>query len=262
MSIRKFNWRRDPSSSKDWSARRLLKTVQPLALPESVSLSYLIPSILDQGGLGSCAANALAQAIRAALLRVGSINPPIVSRLMLYYYARAIDNEQSVDAGTNFRNLLDVCRKLGVAPEMCWPYDDGSIVFKIPPSAAAQRLANDQIGGLTYYRIDSDGEDRLHDIRTAIVNKHLVVFGVQVTETFAVFGSSAPPIPLPKDGESFLGGHGLALAEYGPGYFGGPNSWGTGYGVNGWFRMTPEYLASDLAGDFWVIDTSVDFSEI
>jgi len=258
---RKFCWRPDSPSEKDWPASRILKAVRPLALPESVRLNYLISTILNQGGLGSCVANALAQAIRASLLRVGTISPALPSRLALYRYARDVLGTPQEDSGATFRGALDACRKLGYGPETAWPYDDGPDKFKLLPSSAYQRQAHDQVGGLTYYRINATGDDRLNAIRTALADKRVVVFGTDVTTDFADYNPGSAPLPAPKDGDRILGGHGLCLAEYGPGYFGGPNSWGINYGDNGWFRMSLEYIAADCSRDFWIIDAAMNFSE-
>lgn len=258
---RKFCWRPDSPSEKDWPASRILKATPPLALPETVRLNYLILTILDQGKLGSCVANALAQAIRASLFRVGVISPALPSRLALYRYARDVLGTPQEDSGSTFRGMLDVCRKLGYGPEAVWPYDDGPDKFKLMPSSAYQRQAHDQVGGLIYYRIDSMGEQRLNDIRTALADKYVVVFGTDVTTDFAGYNPDSQPLPAPRDGDQILGGHGLCLAEYGPGYFGGPNSWGIDYGDRGWFRMSPEYIKADCSRDFWIIGAAVNFSE-
>jgi len=259
---RKFLWKPDVPSSKDWPASRILKVVQPAALPETASLRYLVPTILDQGGLGSCAPNAVVQAIHTALLRIGVINPAFTSRLFLYYYARQILGTPTEDSGSRFRDLLDVCRRLGFCPETAWPYDDGPDRFKLPPSAAAQRLAHDQVGGLVYYRIDSTEDQRIHDIKTAIADKRVVVFGTDVTPAFQGYTADSKPLSPPTSGDTILGGHGLCLAEYGPDYAGGPNSWGEAYGDRGWFRMEWDYILADCSNDFWIIDTAPDFLEV
>ena len=63
-------------------------------------------------------------------------------------------------------------------------------------------------------------------------------------------------IELPKQGDKVLGGHDLFYSKYNKntGEFGGPNSWGKGWGDAGKFTISFEYLTnSNLAGDFWTI---------
>lgn len=264
--MRKFCWRPDPPSTKDWPARFLVTKAQAFqpSLPTVVRLNNQIVDILDQGKLGSCAANALAQAIRAGLIQRGTPTSQAVlaSRLYLYYMARAADGVQSVDSGTCFRRMLDAARRVGYPPERFWAYDDSPEQFKAKPDAAAVRAAFDQIEGLTFHRLDSTGVQRSFDLRTLLAGGYVIVFGTIVSDRFASFGPDSPPLDPPGAGETILGGHGLLLAGYGQGYFEGPNSWGPSYGRRGWFRMTDAYIENWRSTDFWVLDTVTPFSEV
>jgi C1A family cysteine protease len=67
------------------------------------------------------------------------------------------------------------------------------------------------------------------------------------------------PIPKP-DKEKLLGGHAVLAVGYSNkrSCFLIRNSWGDGYGMNGYFLMPYDFITSDLCGDFWVLETVSD----
>ena len=250
-------------SSKDWPARFLVAKAQALAMeiPEVVDNSHLVAGILDQGQLGSCAACAVAQALRGALMRLGK-SPTLAACLYLYYMARCIDGEPSMDSGTTLRAVLDGARRVGYPPERFWPYSDGPDRFRMRPDNAAVRASYDQIARLSCHKLGSTGKQRSQDLRALLAAGYLVIFGTQVSEAFASFGPNSPPLNPPGPGEIILGGHALTLANCTPGRFQGPNSWGVGYGRAGWFEMTDAYIEDPRSNSFWVIDQVAPFSEV
>jgi C1A family cysteine protease len=264
MLERKFLWKPDPPSAKDWPATPILKVAKMVMLPERMRLAQLITSILQQGGLGSCTANAVAQGLRAAMVRLGLSKPDLASRLFLYYFARAMIDSTQVDSGAHIRNLFDVIRKLGFCPEPAWPYSDDLTTFKILPNAGAARLAFDQIGSLGYFRINSTGAERVADVRAAIAAEYTVVFGTQVSNKFAEYTAGSAPLGPPGAGETILGGHALLVGGYDlvTDDFDIVNSWGLEFGVNGWCKFKSSYLADDRSADFWIIETAPNFSEV
>jgi hypothetical protein len=263
MVERKFLWKPDPPSPKDWPAEPILRVARAVVLPERVRLDRLIVSVLNQGGLGSCGPNAVAQGLRAAMIRLGFPAPDLASRLFLYYFARAMTGTTQVDSGVYIRNLFDVIRKLGFCPETAWPYSDDPTTFKILPNAGAARLAFDQLGSLGYFRISSTGEQRVADVRAAIAAEYTVVFGTQVSNKFAEFNKASAPLKPPGPGETILGGHALLAAGYdlAADTFDIPNSWGPEYGIDGWCKFDSSYIADSRSGDFWIIETAPNFSE-
>jgi C1A family cysteine protease len=271
---RKFCWKPDPKSEKDIPATTRLQALRAAAatavLPAAVCLKNLITSILDQGGLGSCTANAVAQALRAALVHAGVLDPELASRLFLYYFARAAggDSTQS-DTGAYIRANFDILRRLGVAREAVWTYDDttvdsltGPAKFKRMPPNEAIRDAYEQKVSVGYYRIDSEGEQRLTDIMTALAGGHLVVFGTTVTEKFGSPGTVA--LTRPTSDEKVLGGHALTIPGYrwvaGRRVFLIVNSWGPDYNGTGYCEMDESYITWSASRDFWIVEAFPNFS--
>jgi C1A family cysteine protease len=261
--MRKFGWIPDSEAKKikDLNAEPLLRA-RVASRPAQASLRHLILSILDQANLGSCVANAGAQAVRASLAQAVSANPRLLSRLFTYYYARAISpGDTSVDSGTQIRCFFDVIRKLGYCPEDAWPYDTAKFA-KMPGSDAIWQAVDQKIS-VGYHSIASSGQRRIEDICTAVAGGHLVVFGTIVGNDFVNWRLGAPALTPPTD---VLGGHALCVTGYRPGPTPGSvdfdicNSWGPEYGDNGYCTMSNAYLAWGETRDLWIVESASDFS--
>ena len=262
--MRKFLWKPDPPKAKDWDASPKLRVRGPL--PTKVLLRHLILSVLDQANLGSCVANAIFQAVRAALVRAGVVGAQLGSRLWGYYFGRAQTGNTQADEGTYLRAVFDVIRKLGYPLEALWPYDDGPDKFRQMPSSAAVRAAYDQKTSVGYYRINSSDQQRVEDVKAALAAGYLVVFGTQVSNLFEAYAASSPPLTVPGKSEVILGGHALTIVGYevlpdGATIFEVLNSWGDFYGDHGYCKFTSEYVAWSESQDFWIVEAMPDFSE-
>jgi len=168
---------------------------------------YALCKVLDQGRLGSCTANAVVQAIRAAQVRAGKTDPTFASRLALYYWARVQDGSQDRDVGTNIATVVDMAAWIGVPAEECWPYAIER--FAKLPGPDVYRAAFDLRGdiGVQYHPISSQGDAFIIDMERALTAGFPVVFGVDVSEEFC---STYPSgiIEPPKPG-TVAGGHAL-----------------------------------------------------
>lgn len=257
--VRSLGWKKDrpkaPGETPDRLARAKLSADPP---PPAASCLPLISDILDQGHLGSCTANAVAQAIRAAMNRLGVFEPALASRLFLYFLARAYDHDTANDDGTFIRNVLQAAVKWGFPPESVWPYSDDAsegAPFRKMPGISVFMEAIDQskkMGAAEYYRIDSQGQDRIDDVKRAIAAGHCVVFGTDVSDDFCSNQLGAGPIP-PPIGKSIAGGHALTIAGYDAAGVDIVNSWGTGWGASGLCRFSWDYITWDHTDDLWIV---------
>lgn len=257
----RLGWKKDapkgPSDKPDLPAAPRLTMAAP---PARASCLDLVLGILDQGQLGSCTANATAQALRAAQVREAAsagprlVNPPLASRLWLYYLARAYDHDTANDDGAQIRNVFAAAVKFGFPPESVWPYSDDAspgAAFSRLPGPDAFRAAYDMRAPTVYRRIDSTGQARIDDIKRAIASRFLVVFGTPVSNAFCADQLSGPM--LPPDGD-IAGGHALCVAGYDGDVFDVVNSWGTGWGKGGLCKFASEYLAWDGTDDLWIVE--------
>ena len=245
-------------------ARDLLSAVVPA---DSADLTRLV-TVIDQNGLGSCTANAVAQVIHGAQVFAGApVETPFLSRLMAYYLARLEDGNQDSDAGSQICTVFDAVCRIGFCPESVWPYVP--VWFKSKPPMEAFWSAIDQRGKVevNYHRLDGNGESgeqRLDLIRKALTVGCLVTWGAPVSDDYCSDILGSDPIP-PPIGLPIAGGHAQTLCGYGMTVQGKPffrnvNSWGPGWGDGGFCDLAPEYVGWSEASDFWLVSLAPRFS--
>jgi hypothetical protein len=237
--------------------------------PDSADLRPLVAEVLDQGALGSCVANAGMQAVRMSHMRqllgrvtsgdeldaITSNPPPLGSRLFGYYLARATHHTTGIDSGTYLRALFEVLNSFGFPPEGVWPYSVERFT-QMPPTRAI-RAAYDQMSPTTYHRIFSSGYDKADDIKRALAGGYAVPFGIDVNQRF-VDGTFDPSVPLGPMSNT-VGGHAMVFVGYDGDVFDVLNSWGTGFGDGGYFKVSAEFVLETR--DDWAIEYAPTFSE-
>jgi C1A family cysteine protease len=221
------------------------------ALPAQVDLRDQCPAVYDQGQLGSCTANAIGGAFEFDLLRQKAADF-VPSRLFIYYNERAAENTVSSDSGAQIRDGIKSVAKQGVCPESEWPYDIAQFADK--PSApcytdaAGHRVAS-------YQRV----AQILNQFKGCLANGDPFVFGFTVYESFESDQvAKSGDAPMPAAGEKVLGGHAVMAVGYDDSTqrFLVRNSWGTTWGLGGYFTLPYAYLIDrSLASDFWTLRT-------
>lgn len=258
MTPRGLGWRPDPKKEAgnraDFVAEDILGSGPA---PGSASLERHVLSVLDQGALGSCVANATAQAIRIAHSVQGVKDPVLPSRLWIYWMARATHFDQLHDEGTYGRAACSAIAKLGFCPEDAWPYSDSKDGFPAPyqrmPSTDAFRASFDQRGDTAYHKIASEGAARVEMFKRAISARMPVIFGTDVSREFcqgAVGDTVDPPIYLPR-----AGGHEMVAVGYEADRFRIVNSWGDGWGDGGFCWFSADYIAWADTRDPWIFSS-------
>jgi C1A family cysteine protease len=262
-SMNRFGWVPDSEEGKkkDWKAAPLLAKIAPKTRLASYSLRRFVLSILNQGDLGSCVLNAKNQALRMVQVKAGDRNPELSSRLFGYYYSRALSpGDTRVDSGTQIRCAFDVTRKIGDCPERIWPYDISK--FARMPNMASMQAAFDQKTSVGYYRIDSTGSQRVEDVCNALAADCPVVFGTVVGQNFLEYHSGSPSLTRPSSG---VGRHALLIVGFQPNSKGSIdldvcNSWGDGWGNQGYCFMDESYLTWSETQDIWVVQNTPEFT--
>jgi C1A family cysteine protease len=256
----KLGWLPDPlkrpGESPDRDSRELLQAALPP--PPSASLREHVVEVLDQGSIGSCVANAGYQAIRISHHRQGAANPPLGSRLFGYYAARAYHHATKEDSGTHIRLFFSAQVKFGFCPEDKWEYTDLQTRFSQMPPTAAFHAAFDQRSPTVYRRIYEEGPERLDAIKRAVSLGNAVVFGTDIANDF--FDDKGTSPIAPPLGKPLAGGHAMVVAGYDGDVFDVPNSWGTGWGDNGWCRFSADYMMYRGTRDLWIVEHSPKFS--
>lgn len=250
---RVYGWRPDKPDIRDlrYTAPRAVLDV----LPASVDLRPLCPIVYDQGVLGSCTANAIGAAFQFGQIKQVMGTPDqgkdfIPSRLFIYYNERELEGSVEIDAGAELRDGIKTVVRQGVCPETLWPYDVVRFREKPIPACYQDALEHQVV---QYMRVDQT----LAQLKGCLAAGYPIIFG------FTVYtGFEAPEVArtgdmgMPGPGERVVGGHAVLAVGYddATGRFLVRNSWGAGWGKDGYFTMPYEYLLhSDLAADFWTI---------
>lgn len=219
----------------------------PIPIPATTDLEPLMPPVYDQGQLGSCTANAIAGALEFLHSKEG-LGDLMPSRLQIYYNERAMEGTVNSDSGAQIRDGIKCVNTFGVCHEELWPYVIPR--FKLKPSAAA--IADAKLHPATsYQRLTT-----VDDFRACLASGYPVVMGFSVPASFesaAVAKSGVLVMPLPH--EQIVGGHAVTVVGHDDAkrMFKVRNSWGAGWGIQGYFWMPYDYITKGLASDFWTL---------
>jgi C1A family cysteine protease len=246
--IKRFGWIPDLPDQRDHLYAAPLAALGPL--PTSFDLRRQCPEVYDQGQLGSCTANAIAAAIEFDQMKEQLPKTFVPSRLFIYYNERAIEGTVGTDSGAQIRDGIKTVSHQGACPETEWPYDLTKFTAQPPPGAYQDALLDRAV---SYQRVARD----LIQMKGCLVSGYPFVFGFTVYNSFMnqdVASSGQAPMPAP--GEEVVGGHAVMAVGYDDAQqrFIVRNSWGTGWGMAGYFTMPYAYLIQpSLASDFWTI---------
>ncbi|MES2704858.1 MAG: C1 family peptidase [Bacteroidota bacterium] len=227
------------------------------ALPPKVDLrSKHTFAVLDQGQLGSCVAHAVGSAIEFAQhTRPNDANVPDflendrkfpTSRLFLYYEARKAIGMVSEDSGCVIRDALRVAYNMGVPRETGWKYDIAKYA-KAPPKHSYKSAPFHKITSYKAVPVSVSG------VKAALAQGFPVVFGVAVFNSFFTGDGN---IPMPNYSDQVIGGHAMLAVGYddSTNRFDILNSWGVGWGVNGFGTIPYNYLGNPMLGDdYWTL---------
>ena len=246
--IKKYGWIPDLPDARDHMFAAPVKVLA--ALPTKVDLRPQCPAVLDQGDLGSCTANAIANAHLFEQLKEQALKPFSPSRLFIYYNERAMEGTVNIDSGAMIRDGIKSIAKQGVCSEPMWPYVIAKFTKKPTAKCYREALKHQAISYQRLVQIASQ-------LKGCLAAGYPFVFGFTVYESFetnAVAKTGTVPMPLPK--EKVLGGHAVLAVGYDDATqrFLVMNSWGTGWGMQGFFTMPYLYLTDPhLSSDFWTV---------
>lgn len=246
--IQRYGWVRDLPDQRDH-----LYAAPPavlLKLPPSADLRSQCPPVYDQGQLGSCTANAIAAALEFDQSKQGLTPIFVPSRLFIYYNERAMEGTVSSDSGGQIRDGIKSVGKQGDCPEDLWPYDISK--FAVSPSQQCYQQAL-KFTAVQYQRLSQ----ALTQLKGCLAAGYPFVFGFTVYDNFespqvAQTGHAQMPAPT----EAAIGGHAVMAVGYddSQNWFIVRNSWGTTWGLKGYFTLPYQYLLDqNLSSDFWTV---------
>ena len=221
-------------------------------LPPQVDLRPHCPPVLDQGELGSCTANAIANAHLFDQQQQNARGAFLPSRLFIYYNERVMEGTVRFDAGAMIRDGIKSIAQQGACAEKRWPYTIAKFTHKPSKPCYTAALKHQAV---SYQRL----VPTLPQLQGCLASGFPFVFGFTVYESFeSAEVARTGTVPMPRPHEPTLGGHAVLAVGYDDATqrFLVMNSWGTGWGMQGYFTLPYAYLtAGHLADDFWTVRT-------
>ncbi len=268
--LARLDARPDRLDLRDREYRPPLVSLAP-EYPRPADLQRLLPlyrtseMVLNQGSEGACTGFGLAACINYLFWRRdlleggedGKFEPgeqptPKVSTRMLYHLARFYDEwpGENYD-GSSCRGAIKAWFKHGVCREDYWPYYHPVTrrAEFVPPTPGWELDASERPLGV-YYRIE---KSRLRDMQAAIQEVGAIYCSARVHKGWNRPGGSGRDLPLIawRPNKPQTGGHAFALVGYNRQGFVVQNSWGPGWGRDGFAVLSySDWL--DNGSDAWV----------
>lgn len=247
-TTRKFGWVRDAPDSRDHLYSQSFKI--PARLPGSIDLRSKMPPIYEQGNINCCTGNAIAAAVEFEEIRQGFKDRFVPARLFIYYNERAKEGTVDKDAGGQIRDGIKSVAKQGVPPEDLWPYEVRMV--KVKPGRKSYSQAR-RYRTVQYYRM----MHKLGELKSCLASGFPFVFGIKVYSSFlGQKVANTGVVLMPRKGEKVAGLHAVVACGYDDASerFIGRNSFGTDWGMNGYFTIPYAYLLDpEIAHDFWTL---------
>ncbi len=233
------------------------------SLPPRADLREWCAPVEDQGAVGSCTANAGVGLVEYCEKKAFGAYVD-ASRLFLYKATRNLMRATG-DSGAYLRTTMGALALFGVPPERYWPYDAQR--FDAEPPAFCYGFA-DHYTALKYFRLDPPGtrpEELLRRIKYYLAGGLPAMFGFTVYSSIGQ-AERTGAIPFPAPRESVEGGHAIMAVGYddakkirnaarGARDTAGAllirNSWGAGWGDQGYGWLPYDYVLEGLAQDWW-----------
>jgi hypothetical protein len=240
--------------------RRRVERFAGKQLPPKVDLRPFLTEVEDQVG-NSCVANAFAGAYEYLAKRARG-EAGDVSRLFIYYNARAEMGEEGGDQGATMNAAIEALKKYGACREELWPNDEDAINDE-PPPEAYDHAANFTITEAEFI------ETNLDLWRGTLAEGYPIAFSVNTFDSFDDATDNRGRVPLPKKSDQARDTHGWH-AMLCVGYldkdqmFIVRNSWSGEWGDGGYCYIPYKYLMNrELNGhDSWLVKSlsDTDFS--
>jgi len=197
----------------------------------------------DQYYLGSCSANAIANAYEMLVMQYNPTTFTEISRLFIYYNARLIEGTVNDDSGAFISDALEGVQKYGLCSESLWPYNVEK--FNVEPTSECYENAKSR--SISNVKAIETIKQTLETIN----RNQPVVFGIMISADFQRVGfrNSVIEMPTPENEKT---GHAMSLVGYDldKKLFLAKNSFGPAWGDRGYCWIPFDYM-EEKAYDAW-----------
>lgn len=224
-------------------------------------------SNIDQGALGSCTANAISFAYAFDEIKQKNKEQFLASRLFIYYNERMMEGTTETDSGAQIRDGIKSINQYGVCDEHHWIYDPTKFAIKPPAELYDEAKLSKSVSYASINLSDDNTKEKIiAHLKRTISSGFPIVFGFTVYESFESYEVATTGImPMPSPYEQVMGGHAVCAVGYDDSKqsFIVKNSWGSDWGINGYFYMPYDYISNpNLCNEFWVITQVTDPNNI
>ena len=209
-------------------------------------------AIEDQGDTNSCVANAVAGAYEYLMKRHRGEAGYDVSRLFIYYNARARSDEEVEDEGTAIEEAIEGLCEFGACSESSWPFDEDA-VNEQPEDEAYEEAASFCIEDVSVLPTDLDAW------KSCLADGYPIIFALKLYRSFEDHRRAGlVPVPTPREQRrEDHAAHAMLCVGYSDRdqLFIVRNSWGPRWGDAGYCYIPYRYVIDERYndGDTWVI---------
>jgi C1A family cysteine protease len=242
--------------------------LQRLDLPGYINLQDGFTPIEDQGRIKSCTAHVITS-IAEYLYQKAFNQQTSCSRLFLYKITKNLLKTKG-NIGVFLRTTIGALKLFGVPPEEYWTYDIAKFDDE-PPAFCYAFAANYK--ALKYVRLDTPSvqpNELLQTIKMELAAGFPLAFGTVLFDGAIVHArrpETAGQLSHPHSTDKPKGGHALGAVGYDDsmvikhpksefstqGAILVRNSWGTGWGKEGYGWLPYSYIKSGLSVDWWAL---------
>jgi C1A family cysteine protease len=201
-----------------------------------------MPPIFNQGNQGSCIGFSAGYAAMSFNINKSINGNYSTNHLGSPKYLYNLCKISDCQSGSNYPRAFNILKNNGICTWNIMPYNDASC-FEVPTSLQNQNASNYKINGWSYIP-----NNNINLIKKLLFSNYPVMIGIKTHDNLYSY-----KVGLYNSlSGSYKGGHAVCICGYDDslGAFKIMNSWGNGWGQNGYFWVSYSFLPT-LALESW-----------